>query len=172
MSLSQKNIILLVNVVLLWMLISTMIVSTFWISASLTIVLAGAVKYFRIKPVPQSRTSERVRNLFQFDTENYKNNTIFHKAGGLHAPENTLEAIAQVIERLLYKHLCYMYTNVYILYQWQIVWWGWGADAIFLYNWSCVFVRKVEILHRSVSLIHFSFCIVGQYHESKSPLAL
>ncbi|XP_059167792.1 glycerophosphodiester phosphodiesterase 1-like [Physella acuta] len=98
MSLSQKTIILLGNVVLLWMLISTLVVSTFWISASLTIVLAGVVKYFRIKPVPKSRTSERVRNLFEFDAENHKNNTIFHKAGGLHAPENTLEAIAQAVK--------------------------------------------------------------------------
>lgn len=140
------------NMVLLWLFINTFITSVFVWSFLVTASVLAAIQYIKISPVNESRISQNILQLFAVDKDNVKSNTIFHKAGGFHAPENTLEAVEQVshmfafhfaIFLLLfsrYVHFMYLYfvisstenniTNVFCnasidighLFMWYALW--------------------------------------------------
>ncbi|XP_055875413.1 glycerophosphodiester phosphodiesterase 1-like isoform X4 [Biomphalaria glabrata] len=97
MAVSQRTAVMTGNMVLLWLFINTFITSVFVWSFLVTASVLAAIQYVKISPVNESRISQNILQLFAVDKDNVKSNTIFHKAGGFHAPENTLEAVEQAI---------------------------------------------------------------------------
>lgn len=66
------------------------------ICVMLSALVIGALLYVRIPQVHENKISPTILNLFKKEHDTVKKNLIFHKAGGFHAPENTLEAVQQV----------------------------------------------------------------------------
>ncbi|RUS79811.1 hypothetical protein EGW08_012410 [Elysia chlorotica] len=97
MLIPQKVMLLFGNVFVLWLLINTFITDSFGIALVLSAIIIGGIQYVRIPPVHHSKISESIEALFKVDQANHIKSTIFHKAGGYHAPENTLEAIQKAI---------------------------------------------------------------------------
>ncbi|KAK3783523.1 hypothetical protein RRG08_008581 [Elysia crispata] len=97
MLISQKALLFLGNILLLWVVINTFVTDSFGIALILSATIIGAIQYVRIPPLHPSKISESIEALFKVDHKNHIKSTIFHKAGGYHAPENTLEAIRQAI---------------------------------------------------------------------------
>ncbi|KAH9498847.1 Glycerophosphocholine phosphodiesterase [Bulinus truncatus] len=97
MSVSQRTAVIVGNVLLLWLFINTFVTDVITWSFLVLASLLTVLQFVRISPVDESRISEKILKLFTIDKDNLKNNTIFHKAGGYHAPENTLEAVEQAV---------------------------------------------------------------------------
>lgn len=97
MLISPKTFTFLGYFLTLWMVINTFITNTLGIALVICTLVIGGLQYLRIPPVHRSKISENIESLFKVDHKNHVKNTIFHKAGGYHAPENTLEAIKEAI---------------------------------------------------------------------------
>ncbi|GFR91672.1 glycerophosphodiester phosphodiesterase 1 [Elysia marginata] len=97
MLISQKVLLVCGHLLVLWMIINTFITDSLGIALVLSALIIGGLQYVRIAPVHSSKISESIESLFKVDHKNHVKNTIFHKGGGYHAPENTLEAVHQAI---------------------------------------------------------------------------
>ncbi|CAG5115356.1 unnamed protein product [Candidula unifasciata] len=98
MLISQKQMVHCGNTLLFWLVLNTFITDSIGLSLTLSVSMIAALLYIRIPPVPKDKISPAILNLFKIDQNNEKGNLIFHKAGGFHAPENTLEAVQQAID--------------------------------------------------------------------------
>lgn len=96
MLVSQKQMVHCGTMLLFWSVLNTFITDSIAISCMLFAFLIGGLLYVRIPPVHKAKVSPAILNLFNIDQNNIKRNLIFHKGGGYHAPENTLEAVQQV----------------------------------------------------------------------------
>ncbi|BFZ17622.1 hypothetical protein BsWGS_20660 [Bradybaena similaris] len=98
MLITQKQMVHCGTMLLLWTALNTFITDSIAISCTAFALLIGALLYVRIPPVHKDKVSPAVLSLFNIDQSNVKRNLIFHKGGGYHAPENTLEAVQQAID--------------------------------------------------------------------------
>ncbi|CAL1528971.1 unnamed protein product [Lymnaea stagnalis] len=96
MPVSNRTIIFVGNFTLLTLIINIFLSSALTLLISTFLVIA--VHFMKIPRIDESKISENIHNLFKLDKNNVLKNTIFHKGGAFHAPENTLEAIEQAVK--------------------------------------------------------------------------